>query len=537
MENNSALVIICVLIVVNWVPVECACPSSCQCSNISAICKQEMTRFPSGLPSKITALQLSGTFASRNKIASVENSYFSSLPNLKRLYMAFCDVESITDGSLPHTLILLDLSFNEIGEISENTFKGLSKLKVLHLSGNNGTEIALTAFNVLTQLTELYLAEMHLDVLDKRLFNSLSMLKTLDLHGNKLRRLDWSFTKLSPNLGYIDISGNSFTQLSNTSVMELHKIKTVRLDNNNWRCTCALEWVKVLPSPIPESVTCSSPDSLKYQSIVNVPSSKLICVPASVRCTSSSHTGKYHTLLNMSCTFGGDPFPDVIWIKPDGTKLKYYNYNHSKYHVSDKGVLTINSLDVDDDGMWKVQVNNVKKQNEESVRVTVTDIPTTTTTTTTTSTTTTTTPTTTTSTTTTTTTPTTTTTTTPTTTTPTTTTTTTPVTTTAKPTTTTTVKQTTTPKTTPKPPADVKTTPKPTEGVFSMNTIYMMIAAAGGSAFITSMICLVIHCCTRKKKPDMPEKKPKQDLFDTVRNLTPRRTRRVHNIGHYDEYD
>ncbi|XP_022324908.2 uncharacterized protein LOC111125415 [Crassostrea virginica] len=543
MKNSSVVFISSVLIFLNLGKgVASACPTGCQCSNVSAICSPGLTSMPQGFPSEFTALQLSGSYATKNQIPSIETSTFNSLQQLERLYMAFCNVESIASGSLPTTLRTLDLSFNKLGEIAENTFKGLTKLKVLSLSGNNGTEIQISAFKDLTSLRELYLAEMGLTKLDKRII-SLPTLKTLDIHGNKLKRIDWSFTKISVNLAYIDISGNIFEELSNSSIMSLQHIKSIHLNDNEWHCTCALGWVKVLPSPIPESVACSSPDSLQYLSIVNVPSSQLTCVPASVTCASNSHSGKYHTSLIISCTFGGDPFPEVTWVRPDGTELKYYNYNHSNYVVSENGSLTIMSLDIVDDGQWTLQANNVKKQNQQSLTVTVTDIPTTTTTTT--STTTTTTPTTTSTTTTTT--PTTTTSTTTTTTTPTTTTTTpTPSTTTTKATTkpttktptTTTPKQTTSKKTTPNPSSEeVQTTPKPAEGLFSMNTIYMMIAAAGGSAFITSMICLVIHCCTRKKKPPMPESKQKQDLFDTVRNLTPRRARRVHNIASFENYD
>lgn len=215
---------------------------------------------------------------------------------------------------------------------------------------------------------------MGIKVFDKRLLEHLPMLKVLDLHGNKLKHLDWTLTETLTSLSYIDISGNLFSELSNSSIMTLHHIKSINLSNNNWKCNCALEWVKVLPSPIPESVDCSGPSSVRYLSIVNVPSSQLTCVPASVRCSTVSFTGKYHTQLNISCSFGGDPFPGVSWIRPDGVKLQYYNYDHPNYVVSETGMLTIKSLDILDDGRWTLHVNNVKKQNSVSLSVTVTGV-------------------------------------------------------------------------------------------------------------------------------------------------------------------
>ena len=288
---------------------------------------------------------------------------------------------------------------------------------------------------------------MGLTKLDKRII-SLPTLKTLDIDGNKLKRIDWSFTKISVNLAYIDISGNIFEELSNSSIMSLQNIKSIHLNDNEWHCSCALEWVRVLPSPIPESVRCSTPDSLHdlYLFIVNVPSSQLTCVPASVSCASNSHSGKYHTSLSISCTFGGDPFPEVTWVRPDGTELKYYNYNHSNYVVSENGSLTIMSLDIVDDGQWTLQANNVKRQNQQSLTVTVTDIPTTTTNTTATTTTTT-------------------------TTTPTTT------------STTTTTSQTTT-----------RSAIIPTPSTPTMTILYTMISVLSGIGAIISVICLAKHC-------------------------------------------
>ena len=135
-----------------------ACPAGCQCSNVSAICSPGLTSMPQGFPSEFTALQLSGSYATKNQIPSIETSTFNSLQNLERLYMAFCNVESIASGSLPTALRTLDLSFNKLSEITENTLKGLTKLRVLNLSGNNGTEIQVSAFKDLTLLRELFLA-------------------------------------------------------------------------------------------------------------------------------------------------------------------------------------------------------------------------------------------------------------------------------------------------------------------------------------------------------------------------------------------
>lgn len=236
--------------------------------------------------------------------------------------MTFSNIIEVVCGALPTTLITLDLSYNNIQEISDCSLKGLTRRKQLHLTENNETTISYSAFRDLGRLSELYMAQMGIEVFDKRLLEHLPMLKVLDLHGNKLKRIDWTFTKTLTSLSYIDISENLFSELSNSSIMTLSHIKSIHLNDNNWKCNCALEWVKVLPSPIPESVNCSRPLSVRYLSIVNVPSSQLTCVPASVRCSSSSYSGKYHTQLNISCSFGGTPSLTFL-----GQDLMTSNYN------------------------------------------------------------------------------------------------------------------------------------------------------------------------------------------------------------------
>lgn len=97
--------------------------------------------------------------------------------------------------------------------------------------------------------------------------------------------------------------------------------------------------------------------------IVNVLFFQLICVLVFVSCFLILSIGKYYISFSILCIFGGDLFFDVIWIKFDGMELKYYNYDNLNYEVFEIGVFIIKLLDVDDDGQWMVQVNNVKKYN------------------------------------------------------------------------------------------------------------------------------------------------------------------------------
>lgn len=98
---------------------------------------------------------------------------------------------------------------------------------------------------------------MGLKKLDKCLLDSFLILKVLDFYGNKLKQLDWSFIKIFINLVYIDIFGNIFMEFFNLLIMILLYIKSIYLNDNDWKCICVLEWVKVFFSFILEFVMCS----------------------------------------------------------------------------------------------------------------------------------------------------------------------------------------------------------------------------------------------------------------------------------------
>lgn len=125
-------------------PGEGSCPTACSCSNVSAICRPGLTRFPSGLPPGLTAIWVSGTYSSRNIIPIITTPYLHS--RLERLYMTFSNIIEVVCGALPTTLITLDLSYNNIQEISDCSLKGLTRRKQLHLTENNETTISYSAF-------------------------------------------------------------------------------------------------------------------------------------------------------------------------------------------------------------------------------------------------------------------------------------------------------------------------------------------------------------------------------------------------------
>lgn len=131
-----------------------------------------------------------------------------SLKNLKSLSLGDNEISSVPSGILRrlNRLQNLDLSFNIIDRLSNNSFVGLFNLTRLDLHVNRLSQIGVEVFRDLQDLQELLLG-----------FNQIEKLALAEL----------------PNLEYLDLSGNEFITLANFSFKPVGKsLKTLDLSSN-----------------------------------------------------------------------------------------------------------------------------------------------------------------------------------------------------------------------------------------------------------------------------------------------------------------
>lgn len=88
------------------------------------------------------------------------------------------------------SLVVLDLSRNNISGISAHNFRGLVNLVELHLGWNRISELVMGVFSYMTELRILTLQYNRLSVLVPRLFIKLGNLQVLKLSGNKFKELN-----------------------------------------------------------------------------------------------------------------------------------------------------------------------------------------------------------------------------------------------------------------------------------------------------------------------------------------------------------
>ncbi len=145
-----------------------------------------------------------------NKISDL--TWFLNLNNLRNIKTfeinnnQINSIDSIIFNAA--NLTYLDLSFNRLELIKENTFYGLVNLRILKLNNNFIRDIYDESFRTLTNLNNLDISFNNLTVVREKTFNGLNNLQDLSLRSNQINQVDLNaFSLLSSNLK-VDLKNN-----------------------------------------------------------------------------------------------------------------------------------------------------------------------------------------------------------------------------------------------------------------------------------------------------------------------------------------
>lgn len=182
-------------------------------------------------------------FISFNQLLEIPSRAFVNNPNLLFLYLRGNQIRRINDGafdgtqieailldsnhltavegswfaSVRETLQLLDLSWNRIESLSENSFGELPNLSNLRVDGNNLTSIADGAFSGLSGLELLSLSDCKLTEFSSRWFAESSPLRNLVLDRNSINSLDAGAFDIFQELFYVNLNFNQLTVMDSLS--------------------------------------------------------------------------------------------------------------------------------------------------------------------------------------------------------------------------------------------------------------------------------------------------------------------------------
>lgn len=164
-----------------------------------------------------------------NKIKSIDSSlqFYSELTYIDLSYNHLLHIPQNT-FLYQKKLVELYLNHNKIGAITNATFFGLSSLKILNLRGNFLDELGNNVFSQLKTLEELNIGQNRLALINPLTFEGLTNLRVLYLDDNALVSVPSASFPSLRNIAELYLGINSFTTIPNSAFSDLKGLN--RLD-------------------------------------------------------------------------------------------------------------------------------------------------------------------------------------------------------------------------------------------------------------------------------------------------------------------
>ena len=239
---------------------------------------------------------------SHNHLKAINPVWLEHITGLKDLLLAFNDLTMVNKDTLSGLRMLerLDLSHNKLTHVASNTFDNVhNTLVMLNMSNNQIQQIFDDTFNEMFTLKDLDLGHNRLTSLPQEIFSHLHTVTHMKLDNNDLDSFpDDTFLELV-SLNFLNLSSNALSTLPNEAFQPLPALKTLDLSENQIRtlppyvvgddsvlesvylvqkagvkfvCDCSLFPLHKSGSEWPVVITgeCSSPAHVKGKNVKNV---------------------------------------------------------------------------------------------------------------------------------------------------------------------------------------------------------------------------------------------------------------------------
>lgn len=136
-------------------------------------------------------------------------------------------------GQKQQRLKILDVSYNEIGNLRHNQFENFSSLRALNLAYNRIDDLPRNVFTGLNYLQQLCLSHNFLHAIPFQVFAAMPNLSELDLSHNVIVTMLDHFFKPNRNIEVLLLNNNKISKLTSNALADLRELKRLDLSNNS----------------------------------------------------------------------------------------------------------------------------------------------------------------------------------------------------------------------------------------------------------------------------------------------------------------
>lgn len=169
-----------------------------------------------------------------NKIGQITNNTFFGLTHAEVISLRSNEIAELPDQLFKFApqLQKIDLARNRIGAIHEGAFLGLDQLKILHIEDNFLTHVPIEALQSLTALAELHLSGNPLKVIPGQAFVNFRGLVSLDLTSCRLTEVhNLAFNGLG-TLKTLKLADNNLTDVPTEALRRVPNLHSLSLGQN-----------------------------------------------------------------------------------------------------------------------------------------------------------------------------------------------------------------------------------------------------------------------------------------------------------------